>query len=149
MPTTKIELTQIDYSQDSMLTSSETVKQDLDRLTSEQLQQVADFIAFLKYRSKRDRRLILDPSQLTALTEFAQEDRALAESGINDYAAMLRHEDESYCPRVFDKDEISGETEQRSSVLETITNLRSQQPSFKTPEDVDIEILEEKSTWSK
>jgi hypothetical protein len=51
-----------------MLTSSETVKQDLDRLTSEQLQQVADFIAFLKYRSKRDRRLILDPSQLTALT---------------------------------------------------------------------------------
>ncbi len=78
-----------------MLTSSETVKQDLDRLTNEQLQQVADFIAFLKYRSKRDRRLILDPSQLTALNEFAQEDRALAESGINDYAAMLRQEDES------------------------------------------------------
>ena len=37
-------------------------------------------------------------------------------------------------------------TRQRSSVLETITNLRSQQPSFKTPEDIDIEILEEKST---
>jgi dTDP-D-glucose 4,6-dehydratase len=129
--------------------NSETVKQDLDRLTNEQLQQVADFIAFLKYRSNRDRRFILDPSQLAALTEFAQEDRALAEAGINDYAAMLRQEDESYCPRVFDKDEISDETKQRSSVLETITNLRSQQPSFKTPEDVDIEILEEKSTWSK
>jgi hypothetical protein len=40
-------------------------------------------------------------------------------------------------------------TRQRSSVLETITNLRSQQPSFKTNEAVDIEILEEKSTWSK
>jgi parvulin-like peptidyl-prolyl isomerase len=78
-----------------MITSSETVKQDLDRLTNEQLQQVADFIAFLKYRSKRDRRFILDPSQLTALTEFAQEDRTLAEAGINDYAAMLRQEDES------------------------------------------------------
>jgi parvulin-like peptidyl-prolyl isomerase len=78
-----------------MLTSSETVKQDLDRLTNEQLQQVADFIAFLKYRSKRDRHLILDPSQLTALTELAQEDRALAEAGINDYAVMLRQEDES------------------------------------------------------
>ncbi len=90
--------------------SSETVKQDLDRLTNEQLQQVADFIAFLKYRSKRDRRLILDSSQLIALTEFAQEDRALAEAGINDYAAMLRQEDESYCPRVFDQDEISDET---------------------------------------
>jgi parvulin-like peptidyl-prolyl isomerase len=79
-----------------MLTSSETVKQDLERLTNEQLQQVADFIAFLKYRSKRERRLILDSSQLTALTEFAQEDRALAEAGLNDYAAMLRQEDESF-----------------------------------------------------
>jgi hypothetical protein len=78
-----------------MLTNSEIVKQDIDRLTSEQLQRVADFIAFLKYRSKRDRRLILDPRQLIALTEFAQEDRALAEAGINDYAAMLRQEDES------------------------------------------------------
>jgi hypothetical protein len=56
---------------------------------------------------------------------------------------------QEYCPRVFDKDKISDETEQRSSVLETITNLRSQQPSFKTPEDVDIEIIEGKSTWSK
>jgi hypothetical protein len=54
-----------------------------------------------------------------------------------------------YCPRVFGKDEISDKTEQRSSVLETITNLRSQQPSFKTPEDVDIKILEGKSAWSK
>ncbi len=132
-----------------MLTNSEIVKQDIDRLTNEQLQQVANFIAFLKYRSKRDRRLILDPSQLIALTEFAQEDRALAEAGINDYAAILRQEDESYCPRVFDQDEISDETKQRSSVLETITNIRSQQSSFKTPEDVDIEILKEKSTWSK
>jgi hypothetical protein len=37
---------------------------------------------------------------------------------------------------------------QRSSVLETITNLRSQQPLFKTPEAVDVDILEEKSAWT-
>jgi hypothetical protein len=72
---------------------------------------------------------------------------------LKDHFANLTDEEfianlKEYCPRVFNKDEID-ETEQRSSVLETITNLRSQQPSFKTPEDVDIEILEEKSAWSK
>jgi hypothetical protein len=36
-------------------------------------------------------------------------------------------------------------TRQRSSVLETITNLRSQQVSFKTPEEIDAEIIEEKA----
>jgi hypothetical protein len=73
---------------------------------------------------------------------------------LKDHFANLTDEEfitnlKEYCPRVFDKDEISDETEQRNSVVETITNLRYQQPSFKTPEDVDIEILEEKSTWSK
>jgi hypothetical protein len=73
---------------------------------------------------------------------------------LKDHFANLTDEEfitniKEYCPRVFDKDETSDETEQRSSVLETIANLRSQQPSFKTPEDVDIEILKDKSTWSK
>jgi hypothetical protein len=73
---------------------------------------------------------------------------------LKDHFANLTDEEfitnlKEYCPRVFDKDKISDETEQQSSVLETIANLRSQQPSFKTPEDVDIEIFEEKSTWSK
>jgi hypothetical protein len=39
-------------------------------------------------------------------------------------------------------------TKQRSSVLETITSLRSQQTSFKTPEEIDAEILEEKAAWT-
>ena len=39
-------------------------------------------------------------------------------------------------------------TRQRNSVLETITNLRSQQASFKTPEEIDAEILEEKAAWT-
>lgn len=33
--------------------SSEDLKQDLDQLTKDQLQQVADFIAFLKFRNQR------------------------------------------------------------------------------------------------
>ena len=76
-----------------MSISSKALKQDLDQLTGEQLQQVADFIAFLKFRSKR-RRVALDPAQLATLaTEFAEEDRTLAEIGMSDYAAMLEKED--------------------------------------------------------
>jgi hypothetical protein len=79
--------------------SSETVKQDLDRLTNEQLQQVAD------------------PSQLTALTEFAQEDRALAEAGINGYAAMLRQEIDLDEPLEIDR--TSTTPMQHAGILET------------------------------
>ena len=51
-----------------------------------------DFIAFLKFQSKR-RRLLLHPEQLAPLaTEFAEAARALAETGIDDYADMLRRE---------------------------------------------------------
>ena len=72
---------------------TETIKQDLDELTTDQLQQVMDFIAFLKFQSKR-RRLLLDPEQLAPLaTDFAEEDRALAEAGMDDYADMLCRED--------------------------------------------------------
>lgn len=76
-----------------MSISSEALKQDLDRLNKEQLQQVADFIAFLKFRDKR-RPVVLDPAQLASLaTEFAEEDRLLAEVGMSDYAAILTQED--------------------------------------------------------
>lgn len=73
--------------------TSETLKQDLDRLTDEQLQQVADFIAFLKFQDKR-RRVVLDPDRLTSLaTEFAEENRLLAEAGMSDYVTLLDRED--------------------------------------------------------
>lgn len=76
-----------------MPVTREALKQDLDQLTNEQLQQVAEFIAFLKFRDKR-RRVVIDPAQLASLTtEFAEEDRILAEAGISDYAAMLAQED--------------------------------------------------------
>jgi hypothetical protein len=77
-----------------MAIGSEVIKQDLDGLTSEQLQQVADFVAFLKFQGKR-RRVGLDAAQLATLTtEFAEEDLTLAEAGMSDYAAMLDREDE-------------------------------------------------------
>jgi hypothetical protein len=77
-----------------MSISTESLKHDLDQLTRDQLQQVADFIAFLKFRDQHHRRIILDPTQLAAFfTEFADEDHTLAEAGMDNYAAMLRQED--------------------------------------------------------
>ena len=77
-----------------MAVSTETIKQDLDLLNSEQLQQIADFIAFLRFRDKR-LRMNLDPEQLAPLaTEFAEEDRAFAEEGMDEYADLLKQEDE-------------------------------------------------------
>jgi hypothetical protein len=78
-----------------MPVSTEALKQDLDRLTPNQLQQVADFVAFLKFRNRRRDQIVLDPMQLADLfTEFADEDRAFAEAGMNDYAIMLHQEDQ-------------------------------------------------------
>jgi hypothetical protein len=76
-----------------MPVSTEALKQDLDRLTHKQLQQVADFIAFLRFRNQRHHQVISDPTQMGALfAEFAEEDRALAEAGMGDYAVMLQQE---------------------------------------------------------
>lgn len=76
-----------------MQINCEAVKQDIDKLSVEQLQQVADFIAFLKFRDKY-RVGSIDPNQLASLaTEFAEEDQALAEAGMGDYAVMLDSED--------------------------------------------------------
>jgi hypothetical protein len=69
----------------------EHLKQDLDHLSSPQLQQVAEFIAFLKFRDRPSR--VSDPNQFAAIAEFADADRAMAEAGMGDYATLLTHED--------------------------------------------------------
>ena len=67
-----------------MQINCEVIKQDIDKLSAEQLQQVADFIAFLKFRDKYYIGSI-SPSQLASLaTEYAEEDRDLAEAGMSD-----------------------------------------------------------------
>jgi hypothetical protein len=75
--------------------STEALKQDLDQLNHDQLQKVSDYIDFLKFRDRQHRRVALDAVQLaTMFAEFAEEDRALAEAGMGDYAAMLAQEDQ-------------------------------------------------------
>ena len=76
-----------------MLITRDIVKQKVDQLSQEEIQEVANFIAFLKFRNRRSSRSF-DLNQLALLqTEFAEEDRALAEVGISDYTSILNQED--------------------------------------------------------
>jgi hypothetical protein len=73
--------------------TKETLKQDIDHLNDEQLKQIADFIAFLKFQSKLSKSTP-DLSQFGNLyQEFADEDRELAEIGISEYTKSLENED--------------------------------------------------------
>jgi hypothetical protein len=73
--------------------TKESLKQELDYFNDEQLKQVADFIAFIKFQTKFARHKT-DVSQFANLyQEFAQEDRELAEAGMSEYAELLNSED--------------------------------------------------------
>ncbi|MFM8296775.1 MAG: DUF2283 domain-containing protein [Microcystaceae cyanobacterium] len=73
--------------------AKETLKQERDRLNDEQLQQLADFIAFLKFQSKLSQPKP-DLNQLAHLyQEFANEDRELAEMGMSEYTKSLKNEE--------------------------------------------------------
>ncbi|MEH2373043.1 MAG: hypothetical protein V7K15_08155 [Nostoc sp.] len=54
---------------------------------------LSDFIAFLKFRS-RNVRWQIDKNQMATLySEFAQEDRQLAEAGLDEYVERFTQED--------------------------------------------------------
>ena len=72
----------------------EQVVQELDGLSEAELKRVAEYVAFLRFRTRIKPMSTLDESQLAALYgEFADEDRKLAEEGMSDYAESLAQED--------------------------------------------------------
>jgi hypothetical protein len=80
----------------AMQLTREDLKQDLDNLNPQQLQQVADFITFLQFRDRPGRvktttGAAIDPAKFAAIADFADDDRELAEMGMNDYATMISH----------------------------------------------------------
>ena len=76
------------------MTLKERVRQDLERLDEGGLREVADFVAFLEFRTQRNAAPQWDDTAMAALyAEFSEEDRALAEAGMSDYAAGLARED--------------------------------------------------------
>jgi hypothetical protein len=75
--------------------TKESIKQELDYFNDQQLKQVADFIAFIKFQTRFSQQTT-DVSQFANLyQEFAQEDRELAEAGMSEYAELLNSEDEN------------------------------------------------------
>jgi hypothetical protein len=72
----------------------EQVTRELDNLSEAELKQVAEYVAFLKFRTRLNQIPTLDEAQLSVLySEFADEDRRLAEEGMSDYAKGLAKED--------------------------------------------------------
>jgi ABC-type phosphate transport system auxiliary subunit len=77
-----------------MISTKEKVVTDLAELNDAQLQTVAEFLEFLKFRERRRVEPQFDDVELETLyAEFADEDRELAEVGLAEYAANLERED--------------------------------------------------------
>ena len=76
-----------------MISTKEKVVTTLAELNDTQLQTVAEFLEFLKFRERRKFETQFDDVELEALyAEFADEDRQLAEVGLAEYAANLARE---------------------------------------------------------
>lgn len=72
----------------------ERVTKELERMDEADLERVADYMAFLKFRSRHTAPSRLDDAHLAALyAEAAEEDRRLAEQGLEEYAEGLARED--------------------------------------------------------
>ena len=78
----------------SITSVKEQVTQVLDSLSEAELQQVAEYVTFLRFRARLVPLPVVEATQLAPLyAEFADEDRVLAEEGLDEYRAQLRDED--------------------------------------------------------
>ncbi len=76
-----------------MVVTKEYVAREIEALDERQLKEIADFIAFIKFKA-RYANIIVDESRWKALYgEFAEEDRQLSEEGMTEYMDMLKKED--------------------------------------------------------
>ena len=71
----------------------EYVVHELDALDDMKLQQVADYLEFLRFKSRPKAPVLTDAQMAALYAEFADEDRALAEEGMEDYVHALAAED--------------------------------------------------------
>lgn len=73
--------------------NKEDIKRDIDRFNDQQLKQIADFIAFIKFQTRFSQQTTNISQFANLYQEFAEEDRQLAEAGISEYASLLNSED--------------------------------------------------------
>ena len=72
------------------MTLKEQAVQELNGLSETEIKQVAEYVAFLKFRMRHPLAYTLNETELATLyAEFAEEDRELAEEGIADYNTKL------------------------------------------------------------
>lgn len=72
----------------------EQIVQELNSLSQAELEEIAQYLTFIKYQSKVKSTPVSDEAQVAALyAEFAEEDSELAEEGISVYAGALMKED--------------------------------------------------------
>ncbi|HVG32458.1 MAG TPA: hypothetical protein VM911_05235 [Pyrinomonadaceae bacterium] len=75
------------------MSTRDKVLEEIETLSEAEIKEVAQYLAFLKYRSQ-SKSSAVDEAQLAALyAEFAEEDRSLAEDGMSDYIAGVMKED--------------------------------------------------------
>jgi hypothetical protein len=76
------------------MTTKEQIAQQLEGLSEGELAQIAEYLAFLKFRSRVKSMSALDQTKFASLyAEFGDEDRELAEQGMSHYAESLTEED--------------------------------------------------------
>ena len=70
------------------------VTRTVDSLSAPELRQVAEYLSFLRFRSRVKRKTPINEKRLAELyAEFSNDDRQLAEEGIEDYNNDLLDED--------------------------------------------------------
>lgn len=76
------------------MAAKEHIIEEIEELDPAQLQEVEDYLAFLKFRSRLQPAQSFDQNVVAGLyREFAAEDRSLAEEGMAEYARDLKRED--------------------------------------------------------
>ncbi len=77
-----------------MVITKERVTQDIAKLNESQLQQIAEFLEFLKFRENPKHLRAFDESEIAKLyQEFGEEDRELSENNLSDFVENLKFED--------------------------------------------------------
>jgi len=77
------------------MSPKEVVTQALEGLSEADLEQVADYVAFVRFRQRLRATPPLSVAQTTALyAEAAEDDRALAEEGMTQYYQGLAADDQ-------------------------------------------------------
>jgi len=76
-----------------MSATKKILAEELETLNAEQLEQVAQYIAFLKFRARFRQWPAFQEEHKHLYQQFAVEDQHLAEEGMDDFKDMLKKED--------------------------------------------------------